>query len=180
MINKDGVKLLVMDVDGTLTDGKIYMGPTGEICKTFDVKDGYAIANILPEIGIKPAIITGRQSPIAQRRAEELKIEYIYQGVSDKASKLQWLAACLNIHLRNLAYMGDDCNDLSCMRLVRLSGGVTACPADAANAVKKICTYICSSPGGRGAVREFICWLARQQERQVPQCEMGMDDVLWE
>ena len=78
------IKLLVMDVDGTLTDGCIYTGSNGEMMKAFDVKDGYAIKHILPELGIIPAIITGRRSDIVACRARELDIEELYQGVADK------------------------------------------------------------------------------------------------
>ena len=83
------IKLFVMDVDGTLTDGKIYMGKKGEIMKAFDVKDGYGIAHILPKLGIVPAIITGRKSQIVANRAAELGITEVFQGVSDKPETLK-------------------------------------------------------------------------------------------
>ena len=85
------IKMLVMDVDGTLTDGKIYMGSDGEVFKAFDVKDGYAIAH-LHEVGIIPVIITGRKSKIVENRAKELNIKEVYQGVSDKVEKLKEVA----------------------------------------------------------------------------------------
>ena len=85
------IKLLVMDVDGTLTDGKIYMGAEGEMMKAFDVKDGYGIAHILPRLGITPVIITGRRSGIVERRCAELGITELYQGVRDKLEKLREL-----------------------------------------------------------------------------------------
>ena len=83
------IKLLVMDVDGTLTDGHIYMGPDGEVMKAFDVKDGYGIAHILPRYGIIPVIITGRRSQIVERRCAELGITELYQGVGDKLERLK-------------------------------------------------------------------------------------------
>ena len=87
------IKLLVMDVDGTLTDGRIYIGAQGEVMKAFDVRDGYAIVHILPQLGITPAIITGRSSAIVEQRAKELKITELYQCVADKLVKLKEVAA---------------------------------------------------------------------------------------
>lgn len=83
------IKYLVMDVDGTLTDGKIYIGNEGEIFKAFDVKDGYAIHYILPKYGITPVIITGRNSAIMEKRCAEIGIELLFQGVSDKIAVLR-------------------------------------------------------------------------------------------
>ena len=82
------IKLLIMDVDGTLTDGRIYIGAQGEAMKAFDVKDGYAIAHLLPRLGIEPVILTGRTSRIVEQRAAALGIRRLYQGVSDKAARL--------------------------------------------------------------------------------------------
>lgn len=149
------IKLLVMDVDGTLTDGRIYMGPAGEAMKAFDVKDGMAIAQMLPAMGVVPVIITGRSSEIVKRRAAELKITELYQGESDKLTRLKALAAAYGAAPAQIAYIGDDLNDLDCMAYC----GVTGCPADAAAEVRARADYICSRDGGRGAVREFIEWL---------------------
>lgn len=110
------IKLLVMDVDGTLTDGRIYVGAQGEVMKAFDVRDGYAIAHVLPVHGIVPVIITGRSSEIVVQRAKELKITELYQGVSDKLAKLQKAAAKYGATPEEIAYIGDDLNDLPCIR----------------------------------------------------------------
>lgn len=83
------IKFLVMNVDGTLTNGKIYMGSNGELMKAFDIKDGCGIKDILPQYDIVPVIITGRESQIVKNRCEELKIKYVYQGIRDKFAKLQ-------------------------------------------------------------------------------------------
>ena len=91
------IRMLVLDVDGTLTDGKVYMGANGEAVKAFDIKDGYGIANILPRLGITPVIITGRKSEILLRRCEELKITHIYQGIMDKVAKLKEVLAELDM-----------------------------------------------------------------------------------
>lgn len=146
------IKLLIMDVDGTLTDGRIYVGAQGEVMKAFDVRDGYAIAHVLPVHGIVPVIITGHSSEIVAQRAKELKITELYQGVSDKLAKLQEVAAKYGAAPEEIAYIGDDLNDLPCIRYC----DVTACPADAVPTVLDAVGYVCQHSGGRGAVREFI------------------------
>ena len=146
------IKLFVMDVDGTLTDGKIYMGENGEVMKAFNVKDGYAIAHMLPEMGIIPAIITGRKSKIVENRAKELGITELYQGVGDKLAQLKKVAEKYNASPEEIAYIGDDLNDLACIEYC----GVTACPADAVEEVRQVVPFICKNNGGEGAVREFI------------------------
>ena len=146
------IKMLVMDVDGTLTDGHIYIGDEGEIMKAFHVQDGYAIAHILPQKGIVPVIITGRSSKIVQRRAAELRITHLYQGVTDKLSVLKKLAAEFGAASDEIAYIGDDVNDMECIRYC----GLTACPADAVSVVQETVQLVCSRNGGNGAVREFI------------------------
>lgn len=146
------VRMLVMDVDGTLTDGHIYVGAEGEMMKAFHVQDGYAIAHILPELGITPVIITGRSSKIVEKRAAELKITHLHQGVADKLAKLKEIASELGVFAEEIAYIGDDVNDLDCIRYC----GYTACPADAVPEVLKAVQYVCKRNGGRGAVREFI------------------------
>lgn len=146
------IKMLVMDVDGTLTDGHIYIGAEGEMMKAFHVQDGYAIAHILPEKGITPVIITGRKSRIVEKRAAELKITHLHQGISDKLTKLKEVAGLLGADASEIAYIGDDVNDLDCIRWC----GITACPADAVHEVLEAAGYICHREGGRGAVREFV------------------------
>lgn len=153
------VGMLVMDVDGTLTDGRIYMGSDGEAFKAFDCKDGYAIAQMLPKLGIVPVIITGRRSAIVANRAQELHIEELYQGVEDKLSCLRSIAQRKGLRAEQLAYIGDDLNDLDCIRFC----GVTACPRDAAQEIREAVDYVCASDGGRGAVREFVQWLAKRE-----------------
>lgn len=146
------IKMLVMDVDGTLTDGHIYVSAEGEMMKAFHVQDGYAIVHILPEYGITPVIITGRSSKIVEKRAGELKISHLHQGVTDKLSKLKEVAAQLGAAPEEIAYIGDDVNDLDCIRYC----GYSACPADAVPEVQEAVDYVCSRDGGRGAVREWI------------------------
>ena len=109
------IKLLVMDVDGTLTDGKIYMGNEGEVFKAFDIKDGCGIHDLLKPNGIEPIIITGRRSKILENRAKEIGINSLFQGVSDKVLKLNEILSERNLELSDVAYIGDDINDLTCM-----------------------------------------------------------------
>ena len=145
------IKLLVMDVDGTLTDGKIYMGNNGEAMKAFDVKDGCGIKDILPTLGIVPVIITGRVSQIVVNRANEIGITELHQGVRDKLSTLKAVAEKYDALANEIAYIGDDINDLDCISYC----GLTACPVDAVEDVKSAVDYVCKADGGRGAVREF-------------------------
>lgn len=149
------IRMLVMDVDGTLTDGKIYIGDNGEVMKAFDVKDGYAIAHLLPNAGIVPVIITGRKSKIVANRAAEIKIEELHQGVQNKLNKLIEVAEKYALHADEIAYMGDDMNDVECIHFC----GITACPCNAIGEVKSAVDYICIHSGGNGAVREFIDYL---------------------
>ena len=157
------IKLLIMDIDGTLTDGKIYMGSTGEMFKAFDIKDGYAIHDILPAHGIIPIIITGRQSEIVDNRCEELNITEMYQGCINKADKIRELAFKYGIFpdddgiYEECAYIGDDILDIPGMQI----SGVSACPADAVDEVKNTVTYLCKKRGGNGAVREFVEWIVK-------------------
>lgn len=156
-----GIRMLFMDVDGTLTDGKIYMGSSGEICKAFDIKDGCGIRDILPQYDIIPVILTARQSQIVTNRCEELGIRHIYQNCREKTQKMTELSAQFGIlpdeqgYLQGIAYIGDDILDLPCMELAELAG----CPADAVDEVKAVSHFISRKNGGCGAVREFIEWI---------------------
>lgn len=152
---KTMIKYLVMDVDGTLTDGKIYMSPSGEVVKAFNIKDGCGIHDILIPAGVIPVIITGRISDIVLNRCKELGITDVFQGVSNKMGKLKEITEELDC----VAYIGDDINDLSCMRLVKEAGGVVGCPADAVEKIKELADYIAIHNGGDGAVRDFIEWI---------------------
>ena len=154
------IKLLVMDVDGTLTDGKIYMGPSGEVMKAFSIKDGYAIAELLPQNGIEPVIITGRESSIVTKRCEELGIKYVFQNCKNKKERLIEIAkdkglALVDNKIVGVAYIGDDIQDISCMQISEIVG----CPLDAAQEVKDVADYISKYGGGYGAARDFVEWL---------------------
>lgn len=155
------IKYLVMDVDGTLTDGKIYMGSDGEMFKAFDIKDGCGIKDILPNYNVTPVIITARESKILENRCKELSIEKLYQRECDKIARLQQMLAEENADLSNCAYIGDDILDIQCMTPIKEAGGLVGCPADAVQKVKDLSDFISTRNGGDGAVREFIEWLLK-------------------
>ena len=133
----ENIKMLVMDVDGTLTDGKIYYGNDGELFKAFDVRDGYRLVKC-EEYGIITAIITGKTSKIVEGRARDLKIKEVHQGVSNKIEVLKTLIEKYNVDKSQVAYIGDDVNDIECMQYC----GFSACPADAIDEVKNTVDYV--------------------------------------
>ena len=145
------IRLLAMDVDGVLTDGSLNIGAEGELFKAFNAKDGMGISLAMRN-GLEIALITGRRSEIIHRRAEELGITLLYEGVKDKALQLKQIAAERGISLDEIAYMGDDLNDLPAM----VQEGISFAPADAAKDVLKAVNAVASCNGGRGAVREII------------------------
>jgi 3-deoxy-D-manno-octulosonate 8-phosphate phosphatase (KDO 8-P phosphatase) len=144
------IKLLVIDVDGVLTDGKLYYTQEGESFKIFDVKDGLGI-RIANQI-ISIAIISGNNSPIIAKRASILGIKHLFLGIEDKAECLSTLMKDLQVSKEQVAYIGDDLNDIVVSHLV----GVFACPEDAHASVLARSNYILEAKGGDGAVREFI------------------------
>lgn len=166
-----GIRFFVMDVDGTLTDGRIYFGRAGEELKVFDVKDGYAIKCMLPASGIVPVVITARDCKMLELRCVELGVEELHQGAAEKLDVLLEVMERWSVQdeaeysLANVAYIGDDILDLQCMVPVAEAGGVAGCPADAAPEVAAKANYVCSKPGGRGAVREFAEYVRRIDER---------------
>lgn len=161
------VKVLFMDVDGTLTDGKVYLSAQGELMKAFDVKDGFAI-NHLEQYGIVPVIITGRTSTILERRCEEIIIQELHQGVYYKAEKLLEVCERLGVTAEECAYIGDDVIDLECIGLCGLSG----CPSDAIDKVRDSVDYVCKAKGGAGAIREFCNYFLSLDGRS------GFDEML--
>ena len=149
------IKLLVLDVDGTLTDGKIYYTSSGEEIKAFDIKDGLGIKEIAVANGIQCTVITGRKSPMVERRCADLNIAHLYQGVSDKTECLKSVLEKEGISFEETAYMGDDLNDLGAMEQCKIVG----CPSDAAEQIKERADFVSTKKGGDGAVRDFIEYL---------------------
>ncbi len=153
--NKEVIKsiqLIVLDVDGTMTDGGMYYTENGDQFKKYNTKDGLAIKR-LSKSGMKFGIIShGHKLKVIQDRAELLGIEHIYVGQEDKLSVLNQWCTKLGIRLDQVAYVGDDINDLSVM----LAVGFSACPADALNEIKTIASVILTKVGGGGCIREFL------------------------
>lgn len=154
------IKLLILDVDGTLTDGGIYYDDTGNELKKFTVRDGAGIV-ALRRAGVQVMICTGRECAAVRRRAEDLHIDYVFQNVSNKAAFLREFLDQHGISRQEAAYCGDDWNDLAAMALC----GFVACPADAAQAVKDRADYICPQRGGEGAVRGAAEEILRREGR---------------
>ena len=143
------IELLVLDVDGVLTDGRIVLDDTGREMKSFHVRDGMGI-KLWHISGRTTAIITARNSEVVTRRAAELGIGHVFQGCSDKKFVLSRLLEKLKLDVSRTAYIGDDLPDLAVMRTC----GFPVAVADAAEEVKKAAKLVTSRPGGRGAVRE--------------------------
>lgn len=144
------IKLVVLDVDGTMTDGGMYYTAEGEVMKRFHVHDGMGI-NLLHRAGIKVAILTADKSALINARAKKLNIEYVILGCKAKKSALEELSSKLALSLEQIAYIGDDINDEGAMRI----SGISVCPANALPVIRSLADYTCSLPGGHGAIREF-------------------------
>lgn len=153
------IKLLALDVDGVLTDGTIYISPAGEVFKGFNAKDGMGISCALRN-NLQIAVITGRQSPIVERRCEELGIKLFMQGVKDKRLALQKMAQELGLTREEIAYMGDDLNDIPAFK----ASGLNFVPADGSIEVLAVADIITKAKGGCGAVREAITMILAAQD----------------
>lgn len=144
------VQLLILDVDGILTDGKIYYTSDGKEIKAFNVLDGHGIV-MLRNAGIKTAIISGRKSNTVKIRAKELGISYVYQGVFDKVKVMKEIIKKEKIQIQNVCYMGDDVTDLELLS----KAGFSVTVENGVPEVKSIVDYITTKKGGEGAVREI-------------------------
>lgn len=154
------VKLIIMDVDGTLSDGRFYVMPDGTVLKSFDVKDGTGII-FAGLAGIKTAVITGKTSEAVKKRTEELHIDDYYDGVEDKTKPFYELLLKYDLKKEEVAYIGDDIGDAEVMGMV----GFSAAVGDAHPLIKRISHYIAKRYGGRGAVRELIDFILDVQEK---------------
>lgn len=152
------IKLFAMDVDGVLTDGGMYYSEQGEVLKKFNTRDGMGI-ELLRKNGIIPAIITQEESKIVLKRAEKLKVEEVHVGIGDKLQLMKELAQKYKLTLNEVAYIGDDINDLAVLREV----GLSFAPSDAMPEVKQIVHQVLTRKGGAGAVREAVYLILQQQ-----------------
>lgn len=153
------IKLLLLDVDGVMTDGGIYLSNSGDEFKKFNIQDGYGIVK-LQRTGIKVGIITGRVSKIVTKRAEELGIQEVYQNLENKIEAYETIKKKLNLSDPDIAYIGDDEFDLPVLERV----GFSAAPLDAVPGVKKRVHFNCTRGGGNGAVREVIDLILQNQK----------------
>ncbi len=145
------IRLVLTDCDGVLTDGGVYYSAAGEEMKRFFIRDGMGVQRLRQLRGIETGIVTGELSESVKRRAEKLKIEELHLGCKDKRPLVEAIAARLKLKLDEIAYIGDDVNDLEVLKIV----GLSACPADAETEVKEYVNLICTKPGGQGAFREL-------------------------
>jgi 3-deoxy-D-manno-octulosonate 8-phosphate phosphatase (KDO 8-P phosphatase) len=152
------IKLLILDVDGVLTDGRIIFDSNGTETKFFQVLDGLGII-LAKKVGIETAIITGRSSPIIRKRCSELGITKIYENAQDKLTALNDIKIKLNISDEEIAYMGDDLLDICVMKKI----GYAIAPSNAVQEVKAIANLITNKAGGYGAVREAIEHILKAQ-----------------
>lgn len=171
------IKLFLMDVDGVLTDGKMYFfkdssGKNHEI-KAFNAQDGIGLI-LLNKFSIKTGIITGRESRSAEERAKMLSMSYAYQGFLSKIAPLEEIASAEKIDMENIAYMGDDLTDIPVLKRV----GFACCPANAMDEVKKVCDFVSVRNGGDGAVRE-VCDIILKARGFGPAVERGVEMAEW-
>ena len=154
------IKMILMDVDGVLTDGDIIYSSAGNEMKKFCVQDGMGIT-LARLAGIKTGIITGRSSELVLRRAEELSFDIVSQGNRQKLETYEQIKKEYNFYDEEIAYIGDDIPDLSILKRVGFSVAV----ANARDEVKALCDYVTVQPGGRGAVREVIDKILKRQDK---------------
>ena len=145
------IKLVLTDIDGVWTDGGMYYDQIGNEWKKFHTYDSAGVL-LCHQHNIPVGIITGEETEIVKRRAEKLKIDYLFQGVSDKLSVASRLIKELNITFENIAYIGDDINDIELLKVV----GISACPENAFPQIKEVVQFVTKRKGGEGAFREFV------------------------
>lgn len=153
------IKAFALDVDGVLTDGSIWWGPNGEEWKRFHFLDIMGISRAT-QAGLVFALISGEDSPLVTRYAAKMKITHVYKGCKNKASAFEELSNALGLSLSQIAFVGDDINDLPAMELC----GFAAAPQTAHPAVKAVVDFVAQTAGGNGAVREVLdLWFSQNQ-----------------
>ena len=146
------IKLLLTDCDGVLTDGCVYYSERGEELKKFSLRDGMGVERLREICGIDSGIITRENSEIVRRRGEKLKMQHLYLGARNKKEKLAEILEKHQLTADEIAYIGDDTNDIEVLEMA----GLSACPFDAFEPVKQYADHICQASGGAGAFREFV------------------------
>lgn len=158
-VNLTSIKLVATDCDGVLTDGGMYYTEQGDIMKKFNVVDGYGF-ELLRQAGIKTAILTAEKNPLLQKRADKLKIDYLYTGSKDKLALLQGLCDELGISIKESAYMGDDVFDVPAIEAC----GFGCVPSSAFKRIQLSADYVTERKGGEGAFREMVEKILSQGE----------------
>ena len=151
------IKLVLTDNDGVLTDTGVYYNEHGEAFKRFSIRDGMGV-ELLRKSDVETAIITSEFSPSVRKRAEKLKMRRLYLGITRKEEHLESILRETGLDISNIAYIGDDVNDLEIIRMVSPKG-LTAAPSDAIAAIRYEVNYLCKFPGGNGAFRNFADWI---------------------
>lgn len=162
------IRLLLSDVDGVLTDTGVYYSAQGEELRRFSVRDGMGVERLRTLAGVAVGIISGENSLAIRRRAEKLQITEVHLGIKDKLPLLDEICARHAIQRHEVAYIGDDSNDLAIMGEV----GLTAVPADALPFVQEVADYVCQARGGHGAFREFAELILTAQTTFKPEEEV--------
>ncbi len=158
------IALVISDVDGVLTDARVYYSARGEEMKAFNVRDGMGVER-LRNVGIATAFLTRETSPSVAARAKKLRLSHVYLGVQDKLAHLEVILQTTGLVVNQLAYIGDDVNDLGILHAVGESG-LTAAPLDAIPAVKAAAIFASTAAGGQGAFRDFADWILELREER--------------
>jgi len=157
------IKLLILDVDGVLTDNSVYITSEGNEAKAFNIQDGFGIYLLQEHAKVKVALLSGRYSKVTEIRAKELEIEMVYNGYTDKAKVLEEIQQKCDLEYTEMAYVGDDLADLPVLRKT----GISIAVPNARPEVKKICDYVTKSSGGDGAVREVIDLILKSKQTKL-------------
>ena len=163
-------KLMIFDIDGVFTDGGMYYNDSDEVWRRFNTKDGLGI-RLLQQTEIISIILTGKESKVVSKRAEVLRINYVYQNVKNKLKKLLEIAKKFNVELNQIIYVGDDWNDFPVLEKV----GLPICVSSSPDEIKKICKYITKHEGGDGAVREAIEYVLKKEGLYKKAINMFLD-----
>jgi len=156
------IKVLALDIDGTLTDGSMYYAENGLISKRFYAPDGLGLM-LLKSNGIKTVFLTSENSNIIDLRAKRLNIDYVVSNTREKSKDIDKISEFFNVSLSEIGFIGDDVNDFYALKKV----GFSACPKDGQQSIKEIVDYICDKKGGRGAVREICDLLLLSQKKNL-------------
>lgn len=154
------IRLILCDVDGVLTDGRLTFNDQGEESKSFYARDGMGI-KLWQKAGLPFGLVTARNTPVVHNRAVELEIDLLRQGVEDKREVVKQLCEELDFQPEQICFIGDDLPDIKAMKYV----GLAVAPADASEEAKSVAQIVTEKPGGQGAVREAITWILKQQNR---------------